>query len=297
MSAGSRLKAEGELKAQIDALLKRAKTADAAEAEEPEVDIPAEIERREVRLKAIVEARQRIEKRQRDANIERGRSPDDQCKSTDEDGKPTGGRFKREFGQPEPTAQENFTDPDSRIMKRAGGGFDAGYDAQTAVDERARIIVAAELSDYAAGVGQLVPMLGAVKTNTGRDPRQALASTGRCGLRQRAELPSAGPITDRVGGGHGRRGQALRRDRRREEPAHGRDGRDGRQATDRRRQGSVQKAQMDRRAAQRVDQERVRTPPIQPARTAPRASRVQARVHGAELEAHRCNAGGVKVKR
>ena len=142
------------------------------------MDIPAEIERRQVRPKAIVEARQRIEKRQRDANIERGRSPDDQCKSTDEDGKPTGGRFKREFGQPEPTAQENFTDPDSRIMKRAGGGFDAGYDAQTAVDERARIIVAAELSDYAAGVGQLVPMLGAVP-NTGRDPRQALASTGK----------------------------------------------------------------------------------------------------------------------
>lgn len=24
-------------------------------------------------------------------------------------------------------AQENFTDPDSRIMKRAGGGFDPGY--------------------------------------------------------------------------------------------------------------------------------------------------------------------------
>ena len=118
--------AEGELKAQIDALLERAKTADAAEAEEPEVDIPAEIERREVRLKAIVEARQRIEKRQRDADIERGRSLDDECKSTHEDGKPTGGRFKREFGQLEPTAQENFTDPDSRIMKRAGGGFDAG---------------------------------------------------------------------------------------------------------------------------------------------------------------------------
>ena len=67
------------------------------------------------------------------------------------------------------------------------------------------------------------------------------ASTGRCGLPQRAELPSAGPITDRVGGGHWRRGQALRQDRRREEPAHGRD---GRQAKDRRRQGSVQKAQM-----------------------------------------------------
>jgi transposase len=169
---------EAELKAQIDALLERAKTADAAEAEEPEVDIPAEIERREVRLKAIVEARQRIEKRQRDADIERGRSPDDECKPTDEDGKPTGGRFKREFGQPEPTAQENFTDPDSRIMKRAGGGFDASYNAQTAVDEQAHIILAAELNNNAADVGQLVPMLKAVKDNTGYDPKQALADAG-----------------------------------------------------------------------------------------------------------------------
>ena len=71
---------------------------------------PAEIERREIRLKAIVGARQRIEKRQRDTDIERGRSPDDECKPTDEDGKPTGGRFKREFDQPEPLAPEHFTD-------------------------------------------------------------------------------------------------------------------------------------------------------------------------------------------
>ena len=54
---------EGELKAQIDALLERAKSTDAAEANEPELDIPAEIERREVRLKASVEVRQRLEQR------------------------------------------------------------------------------------------------------------------------------------------------------------------------------------------------------------------------------------------
>ena len=39
-----------ELKAQIDALLDRAKSADLAKAAEPQLDIPAEIERREVRL-------------------------------------------------------------------------------------------------------------------------------------------------------------------------------------------------------------------------------------------------------
>jgi hypothetical protein len=85
--------AEAELKAQIDALLERARTADAAEADEPEVDIPAEILRREDRLQAITEARERIEKRQREADIERGRSPDDECRPRDDEGKPTGGRY------------------------------------------------------------------------------------------------------------------------------------------------------------------------------------------------------------
>jgi hypothetical protein len=170
--------AEGELKAQIDALLERAKATDAGEADEPELDIPAEIERREVRLKAIVEARERLEKRQRDADIERGRSDDDDRRPRDDDGNPKGGRYKREFGVPEPTAQDNFTDPDSRIMKRAGGGFDASYNAQTAVDDTAHIIVAAELGNNAADVGQLVPMLEAVKTNTGHAPKQVLADAG-----------------------------------------------------------------------------------------------------------------------
>ncbi|HAZ61392.1 MAG TPA: IS1182 family transposase [Gammaproteobacteria bacterium] len=188
--------AEGELKAQIDALLERAKTADAAEADEPELDIAAEIERREVRLKAIAEARARIEQRQRDADIERGRSDDDERKPRDEDGKPTGGRYKREFGVPEPTAQDNFTDPDSRIMKRAGGGFDASYNAQTAVDDTAHIIVAAELGNNAADVGQLVPMLQAVKANTGQAPEQALADAGYRSEQNFADL--AGSPTELV---------------------------------------------------------------------------------------------------
>ena len=170
--------AETELKAQIDALLQRAKTTDAAEADEPELDIPAEIERREARLKAITEARERLEQRQRDADIERGRSEGDDRKPRDADGNPKGGRYKREFGVPEPKAQDNFTDPDSRIMKRAGGGFDASYNAQTAVDDTAHIIVAAELSNNAADTHQLVPMLQAVKSNTGELPGQGLADAG-----------------------------------------------------------------------------------------------------------------------
>jgi hypothetical protein len=169
MSYGHMLKAETELKAQIAALLSRAKSADEAEKNEPEVDIPAEITRRQDRLDAIAQARARLEQRQREAEIERGRDPDD---------KPRGGRYKREFGVPEDKAQENFTDPDSRIMKRAGGGFDPSYNAQTVVDEAAHIIVAAELTNCGSDAGELPVMLRAVRDNLGQAPQQVLADTG-----------------------------------------------------------------------------------------------------------------------
>lgn len=169
MSYGHMRKAEAELKAQIEALLKRAQQADEAEKNEPELDIPAEIARREARLAAITEARQRLEQRQRDADLERGRDPDEP---------PRGGRYRREFGVPEDRAQDNFTDPDSRIMKRAGGGFDASYNAQTAVDERAHIIVAAELTNCGSDAGELPVMLQAVEDNLGALPEQVLADTG-----------------------------------------------------------------------------------------------------------------------
>ena len=42
-------------------------------------------------------------------------------------------------------------------MKRAGGGFDASYKARTAVNDTAHIIVAAELTNNAADVGQSTP--------------------------------------------------------------------------------------------------------------------------------------------
>lgn len=169
MSYGHMLKAEAELKAQIAALLQRAKVADDAEKNDPEVDIPAEIARRQDRLDAIAQARARLEQRQRESELERGRDPDD---------KPRGGRYKREFGVPEDKAQDNFTDPDSRIMPRAGGGFDPAYNAQTAVDDTAHIIVAAELVNNASDVHELPKMLEAVKDVLGSYPEQTLADAG-----------------------------------------------------------------------------------------------------------------------
>lgn len=178
MSYDRMKKAELEIKAQIDALLAKAKAADEAEKNEPELDLPAEIARREDRLAVIGAARARLEERQRQADVERGRSADDET-PPDAGGKPKKkSRFKYKFGEPRPKAQENFTDPESRIMKHAGGAFEYSYNAQTAVDATAHIIVAAEVCNCAADSGQLPAVLSAVKRDAGADPEQVLADAG-----------------------------------------------------------------------------------------------------------------------
>jgi transposase len=207
MSYGHMRKAEAELKAQIEALLKRAQQADEAEKKEPELDIPAEIARREARLAAIAEARQRLEQRQRDADLERGRSDDDDQKPRGPDGKPKGGRYKRPFGVPQDKDQDNFTDPDSRIMPRSGGGFDPAYNAQTAVDATAHIIVAAELINNASDVHELPTMVERVKDTLGAYPEQTLADAG---YRSEAVFAALAGCTDLVVA-IGREGKSHRR--------------------------------------------------------------------------------------
>jgi hypothetical protein len=171
--------AEAELKAQIDALLERARQADAAEAREPELDIPAEIARRCARLAVIEAAKARLEARSREADTARGRSADDERRPRHPDGTPKrGGQYPRDFGVPADNDQESFTDPDSRIMKHAGGNFEQSYNGQTAVDAETQIIVAAELGNCASDSGWLPPMLDAVERNLGARPAQALADAG-----------------------------------------------------------------------------------------------------------------------
>jgi transposase len=158
MSYGRMQTAEVELKAQIEVLVQRATSTDEAEQNEPELDIPAEIERRQARLAAIEAAKARLEERQRASDSARGRDAGDARRPKDKDGNPKAGRpYQRDFGVPPAKAQDSFTDPASRIMKRAGAGFDFQFNAQTAVDAQAHIIVAAEVVNTSSDVQQNCP--------------------------------------------------------------------------------------------------------------------------------------------
>ena len=199
MSYGRMQTAEVELQVQIAALVQKAANADEAERGEAELDIPAEIARRQDRLLAIAAAKARLEERQRQADSQRGRSADDERRPKDKDGKSKGDKpYKRDFGVPQPKAQDSFTDPESRIMKRAGGGFDYSFNAQTAVDETAHIIVAAEVVNTSSDVQQLPMVLQAVKVNMGSQASQVLADAGYRSEAVMAQLAQTQPTTELV---------------------------------------------------------------------------------------------------
>jgi len=88
---------------------------------------------------------------------------------------------------PEPRAQRNFTDPESRIMKGADG-FVQAYNCQAAVDSASQIIVAQGVTAQANDIHQLKPMLDEIKRGTGRQVQQLSADAGYCSEDNLAEL-------------------------------------------------------------------------------------------------------------
>ena len=88
--------------------------------------------------------------------------------------------YKRAYGEPEPKAQSNFTDPESRIMNTSTEGFQQCYNAQTAVDEAHQIIVATQVGAQASDQGRLMPLLDEVSDSFGVEPEVVLADAGYC---------------------------------------------------------------------------------------------------------------------
>ncbi|WNG55395.1 IS1182 family transposase [Archangium gephyra] len=82
-----------------------------------------------------------------------------------------------EKARPSEKAQRNFTDPDSRIMPRAGA-FQQSYNAQVAADADTQLIVAQQVGQSASDARQLTPMVEQVEANTGLVPEELSADTG-----------------------------------------------------------------------------------------------------------------------
>ncbi|MGB6853851.1 MAG: IS1182 family transposase [Thermoanaerobaculia bacterium] len=157
MSYGRMDEREAILEAEVTRILEEAEAVDAAEDElygEARGDeLPPELRTREGRLRKLREARAALEEEAR----ERSGDPE---------------------AVPEPKAQRNFTDPDSRIMRSKPDGWIQGYNAQAIVDEAHGVIVATALSSDTTDTGHLPDVVDQVETNTGRRPKRLLADAG-----------------------------------------------------------------------------------------------------------------------
>lgn len=80
-------------------------------------------------------------------------------------------------GKPVRQAQRNFTDPDSRVMKR-GRSYLQGYNCQIVVDEANQVILAEAVSNQAPDQEHLIPMMERVRSNTGMVPKTLSADAG-----------------------------------------------------------------------------------------------------------------------
>jgi transposase len=171
MSYGRMTEREAQLAAEVKAILDEAEAIDAAEdAEFGDArgdELPPELRTREGRLAKLREAKAAIEQRARELTG----NPD---------------------AVPEPKAQRNFTDPESKIMLSRPDGWVQGYNVGAAVDETAQVIVATSVTAETTDTRTLPALVDQIKDNTGRLPRRLLADAGYCSDDNLAALAERG---------------------------------------------------------------------------------------------------------
>jgi transposase len=184
---------EKQLRAEVEKLLAQAEATDAAEDAlygkgNRGDDLTGEMARRESRLKKIAEAKAALEQEARERAEAAKKAAEEKLAERRQREQARGKKFgghppqvpDPEQARPEPTAQRNFTDPESRIMPDGGrkGSFMQAYNAQIAVDSAQQIIVAAEITQESNDKQQLAPMLERVAQNMGAKPQAATADAG-----------------------------------------------------------------------------------------------------------------------
>lgn len=182
MSWGYANTLEEQLRREVRELLKKAEQADAMD--EPEIDIPDELARREDRLAAIERAKAQIERRSKERFEAEQAEYEEKLKrrreKEEKTGKKAGGRApKAPQAGPGDKDQVNFTDEESRIMP-SHEGFVQAYNAQATVDIDSHLIVENHLTQQPNDTQEVVPALDRLHELKGRlgKPDGLLADAG-----------------------------------------------------------------------------------------------------------------------
>ena len=165
MSWGHANKLEQQLEGEVQTLLELAQRADQkGEQEQGELDIPEELERRQERLAAIREAKEKIQERAQERHAAEQAEYEAKLKRRQEreaaTGKKVGGKAPKEpEAGPKEKDQVNFTDEESRIMPGAGGDFIQGYNAQAMVEHDSHMVVGNHVSQATNDKQEVEPAL------------------------------------------------------------------------------------------------------------------------------------------
>ena len=178
MSYGRMKQAEPKLAAEVEAWLKAAEAADAADDAEFGAELrgdetPAWMADKQRRLERIRQAKAELEAEARTNPADLDPEGPGPSSGMQERGR----RKKAGDGGPPDKAQRNFTDPDCRIQPTRDG-FIAGYNAQIAVDAACQVIVAQRLQTNPADFAALIPLVDQARANLGRKPKEVSADTG-----------------------------------------------------------------------------------------------------------------------
>lgn len=152
---------QAKVAAEVQELMARAETADGQTGIDG-MDIPAELTRREELQERLAVAKAKIEAMEAERHA--AEQVEYEAKRTayekrKEDGKGGGKPPAPPVAEINPKAQVNLTDEESRIMPRAGGGFDQCYNAQLAVEIESRLIMTTGLTQSTVDKQQVVPTL------------------------------------------------------------------------------------------------------------------------------------------
>jgi transposase len=167
LSYGHIKKLEEQLKGEVKKLMELAEAADNEKIPDG-MNLPDEIARREDRIKAIAEAKTKIEERARERFEQEQSEYQDKLDKREAKAKESG---KKPRGKP-PAApvegaqdkdQINLTDQESRVMKVAGGGFDQCYNGQISVDMDSMLIVTTNTVQACNDKQQVEPILQQLK--------------------------------------------------------------------------------------------------------------------------------------
>lgn len=94
--------------------------------------------------------------------------------------------------KPEPEPRVSSTDPDSRVMKMADGGFRPAFNAQLAVDTATQLIASVAITNSGSDMRQMSPMHQDIQHRYGTTPDHWLADGGFTALQAIDEVTARG---------------------------------------------------------------------------------------------------------